>query len=138
MALHWDLTKVRDTDTLHNTGEDAAPKDSTHDLVGNAEWTITNTLIWKTLAIGLNEITEANVDEWVFRCNLADLIDGPMKMGTGAGFFITRQHIERRIGLRWPHERRTQQASSASGDERSASGQGGDRRDHRRPRHPDA
>ena len=37
-----------------------------------------NTLIWISLGVDLGEITEKNVDEWVFRANKLELTNTPL------------------------------------------------------------
>lgn len=75
---------------------------------------ITDALIWATMTIGLNEITEENIDEWEKRLALANQIDWiskpfvwngnePDADGKNAHCFearpLTRADVERHIGL---------------------------------------
>ena len=100
MALNWNMENVKDVDALHNTGDNAAPKGSTEDVIGDVEWAISNSLIWATMYIGLDIIKESNLDEWEFRLTMHQLLHGPMlNTGTGAGVYLTREHLERRVGL---------------------------------------
>jgi hypothetical protein len=100
MPLNWNMENVKDVGALHNTGANAAPKGSTEDVIGDVEWAISNSLIWATLYIGLDIIKESNLDEWEFRLTMHQLLHGSMlNTGTGAGVYITREHLERRVGL---------------------------------------
>jgi hypothetical protein len=74
---------------------------------------ITNSFIWATMTIGLNEITKENVDEWEKRLALAYAIgwlskpvvwngnepDGEKNSHCFEGRPLTRADIERHIGL---------------------------------------
>ena len=80
MALHWDLTKVDDSEAL----------------MEGTEWSITETIIWMTMSVGLQGITEDNVDEFVYRAAFVQAIHGPW---LSYGIYITESMIRRRVGL---------------------------------------
>ncbi len=61
---------------------------------------VTNALIWATMTVSLNGITEATVDEFWFRLSLLQALDGPMLKGAKHKIYITRQDVEDHIGLR--------------------------------------
>lgn len=94
MALHWDISKVHDYQSLHNTGPNAHPKGSPEDIAGDREWEITNHLIWMTLGIGMNGITEKNVERFYTRYVALHVMDG-QDVPEWATFDVFR----RRIGL---------------------------------------
>ena len=94
MPLTYDLTKVRDYESLFNEYDDnevlIAPR---KDRLGM----FLDAIIWSTIAIGLGEITEGNVDEWVFRLEFRRLC-GVSTMADKIQ--ITKPIISRFIGLK--------------------------------------
>ena len=95
MALHWNLSEIEDFHALHNTGPDGEPKGSDADLEGDRQWAITNHLIWMTLGVGLNRITEDNCEEFYRRLVLLSY-----QSGHGYGDAdVTLADLRRRIGL---------------------------------------
>lgn len=54
---------------------------------------VTRTLIWDTLVVGLGQVTEQNLDEWVYRLHIMDLAY-PRELR------ITYQDLVNHIGLR--------------------------------------
>ena len=54
MALHWNL-KACDQSACWNKNDEMTP--------------LANGLIWATMVVGLNEITEKNISEWCWRLN---------------------------------------------------------------------
>ena len=77
MSLNWNATAINDVETLH---------------ADEAQWAITNDLIWATMSIGLNKITFENVHEFYARMKfIYTLIGSPMT--------ITIADVFRRIGL---------------------------------------
>lgn len=54
---------------------------------------LTHTLIWNTMTVGLGEVTEKNLDEWMYRLCIMDRVY-PREMK------ITRQDLVNHIGLR--------------------------------------
>ena len=110
MPLNWSVKNVKDADDVCYF---TATKNSVvHGLVRGEEYThpITNTLVFATMAMGLNEITEANIDEWESRLGLAYEVGWISKMVVFAGYendgnikweprMLTRADLERHIGL---------------------------------------
>ena len=80
MALHWDLSKVEDSEALTE----------------GTEWSITEAIIWMTMSVGLQGITEDNVDEFVYRTALVQAIYGPW---LSYGIYVTESMVRRRVGL---------------------------------------
>lgn len=66
------------------------------------EWSVTDALIWASLYIGLPSITKANLDDWEKRLAAYQSF-GPvmnrMVDGEIVPYYITRRHLERRIGM---------------------------------------
>ena len=84
MSLDWNMTKVKDFESL-KTDEDRA---------------INDILIWGSLSVDLGEITEKNVDEWVFRFKVLERVSGhPAGWKGKERFNPSRADIGRRIGM---------------------------------------
>lgn len=114
MPLNWHVGRIKNAD-------DVCWITATHNSVMNGRVRgqeylnpITDHFIWATMTIGLNEITEANLDEWEQRLALAYRIGWLDKMvvwngnepdadGKNAHCFearpLTRADLERHIGL---------------------------------------
>lgn len=60
---------------------------------------LTNALIWHTLSVGLNEITEDNVANFYARVALIEKIDGPSLRGKDGPYSITPEDVKSHIGL---------------------------------------
>jgi len=84
MALHWDMTKVKDCKKLHES---------------DMEWAITESVIWSTMVVDLGSITEDNLDEWEWRLAVWQNLNGAFMRSGGDEYYIVRKHIERRVGL---------------------------------------
>jgi hypothetical protein len=110
MPLNWSIRNVKNADDVcYKT----ATKNSVHDGVVRGEeylHPITNSIIWHTMSIGLNEITPANLDEWEKRMALAYAVKWIDTSVVFAGYeddgnvkweprMITRADLERHIGL---------------------------------------
>lgn len=99
MSLNFDLSKIENppeggfwTPATPTAGEDVVPK--------------TKAIIFKTIAVGMGEITRENAAEFYARCHLIELIDGPSLLlpdPDNEGYFIeselTPQDIQDHIGL---------------------------------------
>lgn len=96
MALHWDISNVKDYNLLHNTAPEGCdlphPKGSIEDFVGDVEWDITNTLIWATISVDMGKITEKNYEEFYRRLRMVGIV-------YGSPYQITLSDVKRRIGL---------------------------------------
>jgi hypothetical protein len=62
-------------------------------------WPITNALIWGTMSVGMNSITEANWREFYTRAYIIQTIHGSWIYENGDHRFITPQEIRDHIGL---------------------------------------
>jgi hypothetical protein len=114
MSLNWYVANIKNSDDVCWL---TATKNSVMDgRVRGEEYLhpITNTLIWATMAIGLSEITEKNVDEWEARYALAYKVGwlSPLTVWNGEPVgpdgknahcfterYITRADLEQHIGL---------------------------------------
>jgi len=114
MSLNWYVANIKNSDDVCWL---TATKNSVMDgRVRGEEYLhpITNTLIWATMAIGLSEITEKNVDEWAARYALAYKVGwlSPLTVWNGEPVgpdgknahcfterYITRADLEQHIGL---------------------------------------
>jgi|688.fasta_scaffold06731_36 hypothetical protein len=114
MPLNWHVGNIKNSD-------DVCWITATHDSVMNGRVRgqeylnpITDHFIWATMTIGLNEITEKNIDEWEQRLALAYRVgwlskpvvwngNEPDADGKNAHCFearpLTRADLERHIGL---------------------------------------
>lgn len=103
MALHWDISKVKDHHLLHNTkdanGNLPFPEGSDEDMEGDAEWAITERIIWLTIGIGMNQITEKNWEDFYRRVQMWQQCKGAVMRKGNEPFYLTPDHIYRRIGL---------------------------------------
>ena len=79
MALHYDFTKVEDAETLAEN-EDG----------------INEAIVWLSMGVNLQGITEDNVDEFCVRAAFLQALFGPY---LSHGIFITDEMIRRRVGL---------------------------------------
>jgi hypothetical protein len=89
MSLDWDVSQVENYEEILDEE--------------SGEWTITNGLIWRTLALGIPRITEKNWREVYYRNRVIDVLNGPAVFkfnedGTKTNE-ITPSAIKRRIGL---------------------------------------
>ena len=60
---------------------------------------LTDTLIWTSVFIGLNEITKANINEWVKRVKMYEHVMGALRVKEGKDVPLTQEEIESHIGL---------------------------------------
>jgi hypothetical protein len=104
MSLNWNVAKVADgvcwEPKFDSKGNPVIGDDGKQ--VETMRWE-TDALIWQTMIIGLNNITEGNVDEWVYRLSLLAVLDN----GVGTRFvddkwvrtYLTESDVRRHIGL---------------------------------------
>lgn len=86
MSLNWNVSKVANHDTVCFTQPDED---------GNREMrSLTNTLIWATIAVDLGSIKATNIDEWLFR-----LQGLAIAYGDSGWADITRAELQAHIGL---------------------------------------
>jgi hypothetical protein len=88
MSLNWNISKVANKDTVcfnYPEGE-SGPR---------ALRGLTERLIWATLVVDLGKITAKNIDEWLFRLDVAARVYED-RDGFGA---IDREDLTKHIGL---------------------------------------
>ena len=83
MALNWSIERCANADELKE----------------GIEWRKTDAIIWLTLVIGMDEITEDNKVEFYTRLKMYEGLSGSMFTIEGKEYFFYTQDIERRIGL---------------------------------------
>jgi hypothetical protein len=87
MALNWDVTEVKDHE----------------EVLEGMEWSITEIMIWYTIAIDLGEITDENAGEFFQRISIWERIMGPAFFYTEDGDkkdrYMTLADVKRRVGL---------------------------------------
>ena len=79
MSLNWNVQKVDNYEEMQET-----------------ESGITDAVVWLTMAVGIGEITETNVEEFAQRTALVQMLNGPWLV---RGIYVTEEMIRRRIGL---------------------------------------
>ena len=85
MALHWDVTKV----------------DNFEEVLNKDNWPITNTVIWASMAVDMQGITDKNWREFYARIRLCEKLHGTYLKGEDMEPYpITPAHIKRLIGLK--------------------------------------
>lgn len=105
MSLNFDLSKVKER-LGDRWNEITTSPDTLNEPEGSQKWhAVTDFLIWSTMALDLNRITEENVDEWCFRLGLLNVVtkhyrpDSFNVIGGIGGFNLNRVDIENHIGL---------------------------------------
>lgn len=90
MSLNFNLSKIKDF-------EKACYVETSEGLRYNP---ITEALIFATMAVGLGQITEKNVDEFARRLDVVQGIDGCFLRGAdGKPYSLTKEHVQKHIGL---------------------------------------
>lgn len=70
-----------------------------HAVDSDENWPITETLIFATMPIGIHEITEKTVDEFIRRLTILQAANGGLYHQYGQSWFITPEEVRARIGL---------------------------------------
>lgn len=83
MSLRWDLSEIKNWKEV-NTDE---------------EWPITDRLIWGTMIVGINPITETNWREFYARFHLVELLNGAFLLENRKPRYIKPEEVQRRVGL---------------------------------------
>lgn len=108
MALHYDLTKIKDSDSVCFL---VAPADEPTRGITKGDRIInplTEVLIWATIAVDLGQITAENAGEFFARLRFTERLDGPFliravgedgKRPEGAAAFITEDEVLAHVGL---------------------------------------
>ncbi len=95
MALHWTIDKIKNyLEVCWKTAQENNPayQYKNGDRILNP---LTEGLIWATIAVELGEITEKNVDEWLFRLACLEVVDAsPFRVPP------SREDVLSHVGLR--------------------------------------
>jgi len=84
MALNWNISKCKDVEEIKS----------------GQEWGTTHALIWATMTVGLGEISENNLNEFLFRLKVIEKTFGPLLIkGPGETLCFTPEMVRKRIGL---------------------------------------
>jgi hypothetical protein len=94
MSLDWSVTDMKNYDVLTTFVEST----------GNRKWhPVTETLIWATMSVGINDLTEKNWREFYERLHLKERVMGPSlrrhKHWNDEKNFITPTEVFMHIGL---------------------------------------
>lgn len=98
MALHWDVSKIVEREGRDFVWAPTGEKDEEGKPLYRLR-NIVETMIWSTMAIGIGEITEKNVNEVARRMAIYEQIRGPMRRNAEGGVYYTREEIARLVGL---------------------------------------
>lgn len=92
MSLNWNLSKIKDHETVCWVGEEMNP--------------VTHSLLFSTMIVDMGEITEKNVDEFYFRTKVSSKVGGPPMRrvneeaeGGFEGVDYSYEDIRKHIGL---------------------------------------
>jgi len=92
MSLNWDLGKIKDHKEycwIEDTEEGGVR------LRG-----ITETLIWMTMMVGINEISEKTATEFFARASLEEALWGAMRSKGDESVYVSIEDVRRHIGLK--------------------------------------
>jgi hypothetical protein len=81
MSLNWNIENVK------------------ADWKSDDVWPITDALIWATMSVGMNEITNSNWREFYSRAYMIQTIHGGWIIEKGKTRFVTPQEVKDHIGL---------------------------------------
>lgn len=85
MSLNWNLTKIRNRDVVCWERDEHG----CNNISG-----VTHTIILRTMAVDLGEVTEKNIDEWLFRMRCLARV-----YGDDGWTNIVREQLQNHIGL---------------------------------------
>jgi hypothetical protein len=72
MSLDWNISEIKDHETM--CFEDRIHAGRKKSCLS----AVTESIIWYTIGVGLGEITEKNIEEWMFRMKCIDLTIGAL------------------------------------------------------------
>jgi hypothetical protein len=99
MALHWNVSKVADGDSVcWETAEADIPM---RGIEKGKQYLapVTNALIWSTIAVGLGSITAENAELFADRLTLWERVFGTMLSNADGSVPLTEADVRRHIGL---------------------------------------
>lgn len=92
MALNWNIDQIKDFKTVcYRDGQMRS---------------LTDQLIWATMLVDLNEITDKNIDDWLARMHICSRVYGTAG-AEDVYEHITREQLESHIGLRTNASKKT-------------------------------
>jgi hypothetical protein len=103
MPLNWNVANVKDHDNV--CFYEAKKSDPDTGLVKGERYLkgFTDALVWLTMSVGLDEITEDNIDEWVYRLGIEYAIHDSTVSRCVNGEWVRMRHDEnslrKHIGL---------------------------------------
>lgn len=102
MALHYDLTAIPEENRTIVADRDGNTAMGERFKKGDRLVSpITNALIWSTMSVGMNEITEDNARRFYDRLRLQQKLFGPeLRRPDGSGVEISFDDVKANIGLR--------------------------------------
>ncbi len=83
MPLNWNIEKCANYKELTN----------------DEERNVTDSVVWATMAVGINQITKQNFEEFYRRLHIVEETNGTFLMRDGKARYITQAEVGRRIGL---------------------------------------
>lgn len=83
MSLSWDATEVADFENL--TDNELVTRDS---------------LIWATIPVGINNLTQERVDDFFARVSFIEKTQGTYRHDSKGSLPFTREDVQRFVGLR--------------------------------------
>lgn len=94
MSLDFDFTRM-----IERLGKEEYDRITDHPTQPNTWHPVTNALIWATLGVGMNRITEDNAEKFASRLAALQAVHGAdLKTDTGP-IYITSRDVEDHIGL---------------------------------------
>jgi hypothetical protein len=95
MPLNWDISHIENYKELCWDDVHEEDKERTSHKLNP----VTEVLIFATMAVGINEITKENSDEFYARLNFVEKIDGPSLIKNGEPANISFEDVNSHIGL---------------------------------------
>jgi len=96
MSLHWNVGKVKDNETVCF---EVAERSNGYDRIEGETYLkpFTDALIWLTMSVGLDEIAEDNIDEWLYRIAIDYAIHDATTSRCVNGEWVRMRHDENTI-----------------------------------------
>lgn len=100
MSLNWNIEDVRDHEEVairHNPGANDNDHLTTEELVQSL---ITQAVVFRTVSVGINQITEENVEEIATRSKMWERLNGTTLWIDHEDYSLSLEDFARRVGLR--------------------------------------
>lgn len=98
MSLNWDLSKIKDRETL--CWREVTLEGEGQQKPGKWLNPDTDMLIWGSMAIGIGELTEENAREWYLRLKLLERVGSAIGHKDGKPYTPPLETIKAHVGLR--------------------------------------